>query len=267
MKKLIAILFMTVFLFGCNPKKEEHKETEKEKTEHQSTEKEPAAILEEGSYVHPDGTICHAQSPINILSFNADSQGMHNITFNFKDEINAVENLGHTVQLDFKEGSTITVDGETFNFRQLHFHTPSEHLIDGVTYPMEMHMVNTLQDQKEGETPQFLVIGALFKMGKESKFISEFINSIPEEEHEKTEVIPGQILVGDLFSERPEDVLDSYYHYMGSLTTPPYTESVRWYVSKHIFEASPQQIKRILEIEGANARHVQSLNDRTLESN
>ena len=149
----------------------------------------------------------------------------------------------------------------------MHFHTPSEHLIDGVTFPMEMHMVHTLQGQKEGEETEYLVIGILFKMGKESPFINEFLGSIPEEAHMKKEVPAGVIKVADLISEKPENVLDHYYHYRGSLTTPPYTESVRWYVSKHIFEGSPEQIKTILAIEGPNARQVQGLNDRELESN
>lgn len=229
-------------------------------------EKSSTGIVEQKQFVHPDGAICHAQSPINIISLTDSTEDRHTITFHFNDKINAVKNLGHTIQLEVLEGSTITVDGETFEFKQMHFHTPSEHLLDVVTYPMEMHMVHTLKGQEEGQTPQYLVIGVLFKMGKESAFIDEFINTIPEEEHTKKQIMVGEIKVSDLISEKPEQVLDSYYHYMGSLTTPPYTESVRWYVSKHIYEGSPEQIQKILQIEGANARQVQSLNDRTLES-
>jgi len=248
--------FSLCLILSCGEKKENLHQEPSKKT----------GIIEEISHQHQDGTICHAQSPINILSFNADENGMHNITFDFKDEINAIENLGHTVQLDFNEGSTLTVDDEIFDFKQLHFHTPSEHLIDGVTYPMEMHMVNTLKNHNNDEDPQFLVVGILFKMGKENTFISEFIDSIPKKENELTEVSIGDVRVFDLLSEMPQNILNNYYHYNGSLTTPPYTESVRWYVSKTIFEASPSQIKRILEIEGANARQVQALNDRKLES-
>jgi len=261
--RALVFLFLSLFASSCNQVTDQ-KDTH---TNASANESVKAQIEEEQGFKHSDGTICHAQSPINILSFKENGDAMHNITFNFKDEIDAVENKGHTVQLDFKEGSTITIDNETFDFRQLHFHTSSEHLIDGIQYPMEMHIVNTLQGQKAGETPQYLVIGALFKMGANSLFIDEFINSIPDEAHQKKAVMTGEISMKNLISERPEEVLDSYYHYKGSLTTPPYTESVRWYVSKRIFEASPSQIKRILDIEGANARQVQSLNDRELESN
>jgi len=253
--RLYTISFL-LLLLSCTTKKEETKEHETKKT----------GIIEQTVYVDANGHLCHAQSPINILSFNADVNGKHNITFNFKDEINAVENLGHTVQLDISEGSTITVDDEIFDFKQLHFHTLSEHLVDGVTYPMEMHMVNTLKDHDNTKDPQYLVIGVLFKMGKESTFISEFINAIPKEEHTLNELTIGDVRISDLFSEIPQGVLNSYYHYEGSLTTPPYTESVRWYVSKTVFEASPNQIKQILKIEGLNARQIQGVNNRKIES-
>jgi len=271
MMKFTTVLFSAIMLLACA--ETEHKSEEGQQKEHRSTE-EPhseetvaTGFVEQKEFIHEDGSICKAQSPINILSFTDNTRGMHNITFHFNDKIKAVENLGHTVQLDVSQGSTVTIDGETFDFKQMHFHTPSEHLIDGVTYPMEMHMVHTLQGQKEGEETEYLVIGVLFKMGEQSAFIDEFIGAIPKEAHTKNEVVTGVVKVADLISEKPEDVLDSYYHYMGSLTTPPYTESVRWYVSKHIFEGSPEQIKTILAIEGANARQIQGLNDRELESN
>ncbi|MDX2430509.1 MAG: carbonic anhydrase family protein, partial [Bacteroides sp.] len=97
------------------------------------------------------------------------------------------------------------------------------------------------------------------RMGKENKFISNFIDQIPKEEGGINEVDLNALTdsetsnVANLLKE-----LNSYYHYKGSLTTPPYTESVNWYVMKKIFEASPEQILRINSIEGNNARHIQA---------
>ncbi len=198
------------------------------------------------------------QSPINIVS-TPNERGHHSITLYFKDEVNKIENLGHTVQLDFAEGSTITQDDTTFAFKQCHFHTPSEHLIDGMTFPMEMHIVNL--------TPQYLVIGVLFKEGKENKFIADFLNAIPKEEHETAELKAGSVKLADLFGVIPKEIKGHYYNYRGSLTTPPFTESVRWYITKHIFEASAEQIEAINKIEGNNARHVQALYGRTVATN
>jgi len=197
------------------------------------------------------------QSPINILSAQSKT-GKHNVTFKYKDEINKVKNLGHTVQLDFAHGNTITFDNKTYEFKQLHFHTPSEHLIDGITYPMEMHIVNTLTGQNKGDIPEYFVMAFHFKMGKENKFISEFINLIPKDANQTQDIVPGIIKLKDLFDQNPREEITSYYHYKGSLTTPPFTESVHWYVLKKIFDASPEQIRQINQIEGDNARHIQA---------
>ncbi len=72
------------------------------------------------------------QSPINIFT-NRTQEKMEQDSFvvHFHDKVTAVENLGHTIQLDFKSGSTISVKDKTYTFKQMHFHTPSEHLIDG----------------------------------------------------------------------------------------------------------------------------------------
>lgn len=203
------------------------------------------------------------QSPINILSYETQAAGRHEVTVHFQDEIKAVENLGHTVQLDFETGSSITFDGQSYEFKQLHFHTPSEHLIDGMTFPMEMHIVNTRQNDQGA--PEYLVIGILFKMGRESRFIDEFINAIPVEEHTTEPLQAGAVKLTDLYADISKDKLRGFYHYEGSLTTPPYTEAVQWFVDKNIFEASPQQIQLINKIEGNNARHVQALYGRKVE--
>ncbi len=134
------------------------------------------------------------QSPVNIISAT-NNDGKHDITLYFKDEINKIENLGHTVQLDFAEGSSITQDDTIFAFKQCHFHTPSEHLIDGMTYPMEMHIVNIMPNEDKNATPQYLVIGVLFKEGKENKFIADFLNAIPKDEKGTADLKAGKISV------------------------------------------------------------------------
>ena len=199
------------------------------------------------------------QSPINILSKQTKT-GRHNITVNFKDEISKVDNLGHTIQLDFEEGNTITIDQKTYEFKQIHFHTPAEHLIDGITYPMEMHIVNELI----GDRIEYAVVAFHFKMGKENKFINEFLSLIPKDENQSKEIPTGIVKLRDLFGENPREEWDSFYSYKGSLTTSPYTESVNWFVVKKIFNASPDQIKKINMIEGDNARHIQAEYNRAI---
>jgi carbonic anhydrase len=196
------------------------------------------------------------QSPINIIS-NETEHGEHQIIMQFNDEINKIENKGHTIQLDFVPGSTISKDGISYEFKQIHFHTPSEHHIDGIEYPMEMHVVNTLVDSANNKAETYLVLAMLFKMGAENQFIKEFVAKIPEFVDAAEDVEQGTVHLADLIGPSKDNLHDCY-HYKGSLTTPPFTESVNWFIAKKIFEASNEQIQRINKVEGDNARHVQA---------
>ncbi len=214
----------------------------------------------EQGYALPRNTANLAQSPIDIISGDADTDGMEQVYFTFHSDINVTENLGHTIELEFKEGSTCIVNGKDYASKQFHFHTPSEHLVDDVTFPMEMHIVNVLQDS--ANKPSYLVVAVLFKMGAENKFLKELLDKIPAEEGGKDTLQTGEVKLDDLFSQFTKNDIKSYYTYNGSLTTPPFTESVHWVVMKHIVEASEDQIMAIEKMEGNNARHVQALNNR-----
>lgn len=218
-----------------------------------------------GLYIQPDLDHGLIQSPINIHSFNEKTTNTHDITFHYEDKIKAVENLGHTVQLDFEVGSIISYEGIEYDFKQMHFHTPSEHLIDGITFPMEMHIVTQKSSRGKNDTPRYLVIGILFKEGKANKFIDEFLNLIPQKEHSLTSLKKGTVKLDDLFSSDELHDVENFYHYQGSLTTPPYTETVQWFVFKPVVEASPEQIIAINTIEGNNARHIQGIFDRVVD--
>ena len=225
-------------------------------------------------YILPDLDHGLIQSPINIRSFKEVTSNTHEITIHFQDKIKAVENLGHTVQLDFEAGSTISYEGLEYEFKQMHFHTPSEHLIDGITYPMEMHIVTIIPAKDKDDTPRYLVIGILFKEGKANKFIDEFLTLIPKTEDSLTPLKEGTVKFPDLFASYDVDDggnfykmhrVGNFFHYQGSLTTPPYTETVQWFIFKDIIEASPDQIKTISSIEGNNARHIQGVFTRVID--
>lgn len=206
------------------------------------------------------------QSPVNILTDNP-AVGRHTIHTDFRHTRAAsIVNTGHTVELDFEPGSAIAFDDKNYELKQCHFHTPSEHLIDGVTYPMEMHCVNLRPEveAKEG-IPEYLVMGFLFKMGAENRFISEFLNRAPASPASTELSAAEPVYIEDLLNPLPHSETERFYTYKGSLTTPPYTETVTWVVTQHIFEASPEQIQTINRLEGNNARHVQALYSRQVE--
>lgn len=217
-------------------------------------------VLAENEYSLPKRDPGNYQSPINIISTEVKKEAKtHKFSLHFEDKIAAVENLGHTVQLDFKKGSRITAGNISYDFKQMHFHTPAEHLIDGITYPMELHIVAI--NEELPNMPRYLVIGVLFKMGKENPFIKEFINLIPPKDTLQT-VKDNSIKLRDFLSLSE---LEHHHHYQGSLTTPPYAETAQWFVLRTIFEASPEQIKTINSIEGNNARHIEAENNRRIE--
>ena len=207
------------------------------------------------------------QSPVNILTTQTKGSKSHEIVVTTLDNTMAADvvNTGHSVQLDFNSGIVISFDGMDYRFLQAHFHTPSEHQIDGITYPMEIHFVSMADKPETGGDPQYLVVGAFFRMGETNGFIQKFLDLIPETEHDTTLLQSNPVYIDDLL--KPEEPFNDYYYYRGSLTTPPYTETVRWVIMKRELEASPEQIQRINALEGNNARHVQALFSRDIENN
>lgn len=279
-RRLLTISFcFAILLFACNGTNKEQQKTSASNipSDHApadtlsgdnavKAEAPDAKVKVEQGYALPRHNAELAQSPVNIISKNADKAGKEQISFAFHSDINAAQNLGHTIELDFKDGSTCIVNGKEYACRQLHFHTPSEHLVDGITFPMEMHIVNILRDSVNVNKPSYLVLAVLFKIGAENKFIKEFLNKVPNEEGKKNRLQTGEVRLDDLFSQFTGSDIKSYYTYKGSLTTPPFTESVQWVILKHIVEASEAQIITIEKMEGNNARHVQAINDRKIYS-
>jgi carbonic anhydrase len=236
----------------------------------ESTQEQQSAVQEEaeGDTLYALPGLGHGliQSPVNILT-NDPAVGRHTIHTDFHHTRAAsVINTGHTVELEFEPGSTIAFDDKNYELKQCHFHTPSEHLIDGITYPMEMHCVNLRPEAENSrENPEYLVMGFLFKMGVENQFISEFLNRAPESRASIELSGAEAVYIEDLLNSLPKSETEHFYTYKGSLTTPPYTETVTWVLQQHVFEASPEQIQTINRLEGNNARHVQALYSRHVE--
>lgn len=198
-----------------------------------------------------------AQSPINILSSRAVT-GSHRVALHYRESGTHIANLGHTVEAIIDDGSLASFDGQDYTLQQIHFHTPSEHQVDGVTYPMEMHMVHTRND----DPGSYMVISVLFREGVESPALEDVLAAVPERAGE-TRDLPGTAIdAGELL-----DFSGHYFHYEGSLTTPPYTEAVTWLIMQDIHQAAPEQIQHINILEGNNARHIQALHARVVDAN
>ena len=161
---------------------------------------------------------------------------------------------GHTIQVNSKTGETMTVGDKTYALLQFHFHAPSEHTVDGEHFPMEMHFVYQAEDGA------LAVVGLFIDEGAENPSIVPLWAQLPEAAGtEKTIQIPAGF-DDDIFP----DVGTGFYHYDGSLTTPPCSEGVKWYVRTTPTRLSKNQIAAFTARYDNNNRPLQALNGRAL---
>jgi carbonic anhydrase len=165
-----------------------------------------------------------------------------------------IVNNGHTIQVNYGAGSTLVTDGKTYKLAQFHFHSPSEHHVDGKPRAMEAHLVHQADDGS------LAVVGLLLQEGGANPFLEKIWPSIPTEVGHEVEVPNTMVNAADLVPARP-----GFFHYSGSLTTPPCSEGVRWFVIDEPGTVSEAQVKRFLGVIHENARPVQPLNGRVIE--
>lgn len=202
-----------------------------------------------------DYTPCggQVQSPVNIAGA-VDDAALMEIAKTYSNTATHILNNGHTIQFTADSGSSIVLNGETYNLLQFHFHTHSEHTVGGTSYPMEAHFVH-----KNEATGKLVVIGVLFEEGSENGILAPFIDHLPE-------TADATYDAADTFN--PADLLPaekSYFTYAGSLTTPPCSEIVTWIVMEHPIMASHDQILHIEELEHENNRPIQALEGRVIK--
>ncbi|PAF52299.1 carbonic anhydrase family protein [Helicobacter sp. 13S00477-4] len=191
------------------------------------------------------------QSPIDI-DRHIEIKNPKEIIFKYGKNVKSATDNGHTIQLDYNPGNYVKINNDTYELLQLHFHSPAENLIQGKQYPLSMHIVHK---NKEGK---LLVIGIKFKVGKTNKILSPIWEKMPKK--------PGEITYPkdfDLSKLIPEKV--GYYHFNGSLTTPPCTEGVSWFVLKETLEISKNQLQKIQSLmQYPNNRPIQPKNNRII---
>jgi len=189
-----------------------------------------------------------AQSPID-LRWSKPRAGLLN--FHYVSSPLRVVDTGHTVQVNFKPGSTVLVRGKRYNLLQLHFHSMSEHTISSRAYPMEAHFVH---ERGVGERA---VIAVMFQEGQANEAIEQIWSKIPKEKYK--EVIYEAEAINPM--KLIPRVLTRYY-YLGSQTTPPCTEGVSWNILNTPLEMSRDQIEAFRALYAGNNRPVQPLNGR-----
>lgn len=197
-----------------------------------------------------------SQSPIDIEARDASERFGGAVQFHYNDSKLKILNNGHTVEAEYGTGSWIESGGRIYDLLQFHFHAPSEHTLgQGAHFDMEMHLVH------RSSSGQYAVVGVMIREGQANEALAAFWDHVSlevgEQEFDDIEINAADTLPTD----------HRAYHYMGSFTTPPCTEGVRWYVLQEPIEMSKEQIA---QFKGAltatccdhNNRPVQPQNER-----
>lgn len=194
------------------------------------------------------------QSPIDIRGgIRVD---LEPIQFDYRPVSFQVIDNGHTVQANLAPGNSIVVAGRRYELLQFHFHRPSEEAINGRRFEMVAHLVHKDADGR------LAVVAVLLDQGKAHPMVQLVWNSLPLEQSETVQA-PVPI---DMNLMLPDD--RRYYTYMGSLTTPPCSEGVRWMVLKQPATLSADQAAIFARLYPMNARPVQQTAGRLIkESN
>jgi len=240
------------------------------------------------------GGLCvtgHEQSPINVVTANVKQAATATIETHFDTTATYVKNTGHgfqlfetspaasvfndtdnTIAVDDFSGSAkgySMVNGDKFNFYQVHWHSPSENTIDGESFPLEAHFVHQLDDVAlHGTYHRLAVVGLIYELGTDdecNEFLDRFWNVFPVDKGHAE--YPGENF--DLNAKLTEELSHGYYHWYGSLTTPPCTEGVSWNLLKKREKVCQRQVNRLQQALGStqsgiefNNRVPQPLNHR-----
>lgn len=251
-KKNYTFFVLTVFaitFFSCETKTEE-------KHDHWTYEGEtgPEHWVEIEKECECNG---NKQSPINIIDIdvvNDTSLKPIDVHYSSQVKIHEITNNSHTIQYNFESGDFIVLNNEKFDLKQIHFHEGSEHTINGMRYPLEMHLVHV------NAKNEIAVLAVMAKEGESSEPF-DFLEEYLPVGNGETKLINAYF---DLNLNLPKE--KDYYTYNGSLTTPPCTQNVTWFVYKTPITVSVSQVKKLQHsLPLNNYRGEQSINERVVK--
>lgn len=182
---------------------------------------------------------------------------------------------------DIVDGQKFFLEGaglkSTFYLHGLHFHTPSEHLINGHSTPLELHLVHFNHDIfKKGiceaacamtHDDGVAVVSLMFEIGPNNTFIQELLdytaNPVTKEKiRTKIPLINDFQHWGKLI---PLNLFNHFYTYFGSTTTPP-CMTATWFIGQTRLTCSIEQLVQLMKLftKGTNERKIQKLNNRKI---
>ncbi|XP_078447594.1 alpha carbonic anhydrase 1, chloroplastic-like [Wolffia australiana] len=149
-----------------------------------------------------------------------------------------------------EEAGVIVIDGKDYKLGQVHWHSPAEHTIDGVRYPVEIHLVHV------NANGGISIVAILYKYGQPDPFLSqlkEIVGLLSKEVHNGNP--HANVTAGVVGTKALAYKTCKYYRYVGSLTTPPCTENVIWNVLGKVMEMSEEQATSLSSLLERDCRH------------
>lgn len=195
------------------------------------------------------------QSPIDIRGAHLDKT-LPPIEFHYLAGPVSIENTGHTIKITPSPGSYIVAGGVRYDLVQFHFHHPAEEAIKGKLDDMDIHLVHQSADGK------LAVIAVRLRedAGDANATLATLWAQMPTQLGQKNSipmVNPGGLLPADR----------GYWTYTGSLTAPPCTEGVHWFVFEQVLAVSREQLKQFSQLYKQNSRSLQDPHGRRIEAN
>jgi len=191
------------------------------------------------------------QSPVNIQ--NSVKAENNPIKFDYGHTSSNMYFIGDTMTVNFNSGG-FKLDGRNYELTGLVFHSPSEHQIEGKSFPLEA------QFEHEDKFGNLAVVSVLFRKGVENRTLNLLLEKAPEKRHTYA-ISPIHNLAAKNLLPRKKD----YYRINGSLTTPPCTEGVLWIIMQRKVTVSAAQIEKMkLLLKAPNNRKLEHLNSRQI---
>ena len=198
----------------------------------------------------------HEQSPIDVRGAHL-NPALPPIEFHYRGTSVTLENTGQMIKVHVKPGSYIVYDGVRYDLDEFQFHHPSENAVHGKLTDMDVELVHKSADGK------LAVVAVRFSMerGESNAMLAELWPHLPNTAG-ATEAISDMISPGGFL---PAD--RGYWTFSGSLTTPPCSEGVRWFVFEEPLSMSLVQLRQFTALFRMNSRPLQDTHGRRIEAN
>jgi carbonic anhydrase len=206
----------------------------------------------------PTYTACskgHAQSPIDIRSARL-NKGLTPIEFHYIAGTATEINDGNTIKVEVDPGSYIVTNGVRYDLVQFSFHHPGEHAVRGKLSDMDVQLVHKSVDGKVA----ILDVRLSEDVGNPNATLATLWAHMPTSSGTQQKVAEMVNPAGLLPAER------SYWTYQGSLSHPPCTEGVQWFIFEQELGISRDQLRTFAGYFRINSRPLQETHGRRIEA-